>query len=147
MGIMWRTDLYQMKMNVFRTSAAYTTFNQWVFSVLAVKGLITVCFHTGSSKPVACTSSHEGRKIIQVVVPVHVDLLFTMLFTNSKFYLDFHSVRRTSGEWWEAEYPHNFFHMLPISGVPQADILYMLCCNQLEFQYSMMYFWEVCDPP
>ncbi|XP_021923999.1 GRAM domain-containing protein 1B-like isoform X2 [Zootermopsis nevadensis] len=50
----------------------------------------------GSSKLVACTSSHEGRKIIRIIVPIHVDLLFTMLFTNSKFYLDFHSARRTS---------------------------------------------------
>ncbi|XP_069702511.1 protein Aster-B-like isoform X3 [Periplaneta americana] len=51
---------------------------------------------TLGSKPVVCTSSHEGRKIIRATIPIHIDLLFTMLFTNSKFYLDFHSVRRTS---------------------------------------------------
>jgi hypothetical protein len=57
------------------------------------------CFHAGAPKPLVCASPHEGRRLIRFIVPIQIDLLFTMLFTNSKFFLDFHSVRRTSGEY------------------------------------------------
>jgi hypothetical protein len=30
------------------------------------------------------------------VVPIHIDQLFTLLFTSSKFYLDFHASRKTT---------------------------------------------------
>lgn len=30
------------------------------------------------------------------VVPIHIDQLFTLLFTSSKFYLDFHAARKTT---------------------------------------------------
>ncbi|XP_072390638.1 protein Aster-B isoform X2 [Diabrotica undecimpunctata] len=43
-----------------------------------------------------CTSSHEGRQMWNEVFPIHVDQLFTLLFTSSKFYLDFHAARKTT---------------------------------------------------
>ncbi|KAJ9588882.1 hypothetical protein L9F63_017822 [Diploptera punctata] len=51
---------------------------------------------SGGCKPAVCSSPHEGRKIIRAIIPIHIDLLFTLLFTNSKFLLDFYAVRRTT---------------------------------------------------
>ncbi|XP_046387385.1 protein Aster-B-like isoform X2 [Ischnura elegans] len=42
-----------------------------------------------------CSSPHEGRQLVSVILPIHVDQLFMLLFTTSKFYLDFHAQRRT----------------------------------------------------
>lgn len=44
-----------------------------------------------------CTSLHEGRQINKTTLPMHIDQLFTLLFTNSKFFLDFHTARKTTG--------------------------------------------------
>ena len=43
-------------------------------------------------------SSIEGRELVSEAYPVSVDQLFTLLFTNSKFYLDFHANRKTFGK-------------------------------------------------
>lgn len=43
-----------------------------------------------------CTSPHEGRQLVNTTLPIHIDQLFTLLFTNSKFFLDFHSARKTT---------------------------------------------------
>ncbi|GAB1866298.1 GRAM domain-containing protein 1C [Camponotus japonicus] len=43
-----------------------------------------------------CTSLHEGRQINKTTLPMHIDQLFTLLFTNSKFFLDFHTARKTT---------------------------------------------------
>ena len=43
-------------------------------------------------------ASVEGRELVNEVYPVSVDQLFTLLFTNSKFYLDFHANRKTFGK-------------------------------------------------
>ncbi|VEN45147.1 unnamed protein product [Callosobruchus maculatus] len=43
-----------------------------------------------------CTSIHDGRQVLSEVVPIHIDQLFTLLFTSSKFYLDFHAARKTT---------------------------------------------------
>ncbi|KAK9871360.1 hypothetical protein WA026_011625 [Henosepilachna vigintioctopunctata] len=43
-----------------------------------------------------CDYSHEGRQLLDEVLPIHVDQLFTLLFTSSKFYLDFHACRKTT---------------------------------------------------
>ncbi|KAJ8934330.1 hypothetical protein NQ314_013371, partial [Rhamnusium bicolor] len=45
---------------------------------------------------VRCTCAHEGRQLMNEVVPIHIDQLFTLLFTSSKFYLDFHAARKTT---------------------------------------------------
>ncbi|XP_026274590.1 protein Aster-B isoform X3 [Frankliniella occidentalis] len=42
-----------------------------------------------------CTSQHDGRQMLQVVLPVSVDQLFTLFFTNSKFFVDFHVARNS----------------------------------------------------
>ncbi|XP_018305385.1 GRAM domain-containing protein 1B isoform X1 [Mycetomoellerius zeteki] len=43
-----------------------------------------------------CTSLHEGRQINKATLPIYIDQLFTLLFTNSKFFLDFHTSRKTT---------------------------------------------------
>lgn len=48
------------------------------------------------SDAVPCSSNHEGRQVLNETFPMNVDQLFTLLFTNSKFFLDFHASRRTS---------------------------------------------------
>ncbi|CAG9858589.1 unnamed protein product [Phyllotreta striolata] len=49
-----------------------------------------------SSAKAQCTCPHVGRKVLDEVFPIHVDQLFTLLFTSSKFYLDFHAARKTT---------------------------------------------------
>lgn len=44
-----------------------------------------------------CTALHEGRQINKATLSMHIDHLFTLLFTNSKFFLDFHTSRKTTG--------------------------------------------------
>ncbi|XP_060524712.1 protein Aster-B-like isoform X2 [Cylas formicarius] len=43
-----------------------------------------------------CTNSHEGKVLLDETLPIHVDQLFTLLFTSSKFYLDFHASKKTT---------------------------------------------------
>ncbi|XP_057338129.1 protein Aster-B-like [Microplitis mediator] len=43
-----------------------------------------------------CTAPHDGRQITNIVLPIHIDQLFTLLFTSSKFFLDFHTARKTT---------------------------------------------------
>ncbi|CAH1975809.1 unnamed protein product [Acanthoscelides obtectus] len=43
-----------------------------------------------------CTNIHDARNIMSEVVPIPIDQLFTLLFTSSKFYLDFHAARKTT---------------------------------------------------
>ncbi|KAF5288676.1 hypothetical protein FQA39_LY15318 [Lamprigera yunnana] len=43
-----------------------------------------------------CTSSHEGKELLNEIVTMHVDQLFTLLFTSSKFFLDLHASRKTT---------------------------------------------------
>ncbi|KAF2903329.1 hypothetical protein ILUMI_02855 [Ignelater luminosus] len=47
-------------------------------------------------KSASCTAPHEGRQVMNEVIPMHVDQLFTLLFTSSKFFLDFHASRKTT---------------------------------------------------
>ncbi|CAH1173491.1 unnamed protein product [Phaedon cochleariae] len=46
--------------------------------------------------PPRCTCPHEGRHLAEEIIPMHVDQLFTLLFTGSKFFLDFHAARKTT---------------------------------------------------
>ncbi|XP_074033206.1 GRAM domain containing 1B isoform X2 [Leptinotarsa decemlineata] len=43
-----------------------------------------------------CPNPHEGRVLIDEIYPIHIDQLFTLLFTSSKFYLNFHALRKTT---------------------------------------------------
>ncbi|KAF3428069.1 hypothetical protein E2986_09009 [Frieseomelitta varia] len=61
----------------------------------------------GVRSSVVCTSPHEGRQISKATLPIHIDQLFTLLFTNSKFFLDFQTARKTTdlvqSEWTQNE--------------------------------------------
>ncbi|XP_029407444.2 protein Aster-B isoform X3 [Bactrocera dorsalis] len=50
-----------------------------------------------------CTSAHEGRQLVHTILPINVDTLFNLLFSKSKFLMDFHAMRKTEnmsfGEW------------------------------------------------
>lgn len=48
------------------------------------------------NRNVSCTSAHEGRQLLDATLPINVDQLFTLLFTTSKFYLDFNASRKTT---------------------------------------------------
>ena len=43
-------------------------------------------------------STQEGREIVSQVFPVSVDVLFSLLFNDSKFYNDFQESRKTFGK-------------------------------------------------
>ena len=45
----------------------------------------------------------DGREMASEVFNVDVDTLFTLLFTNSKFYADFNAMRKTFGETMRGE--------------------------------------------
>ncbi|XP_050300995.1 protein Aster-B-like [Anthonomus grandis grandis] len=45
---------------------------------------------------IECPASHEGRVLLNEIYPIHIDQLFTLLFTSSKFYIDFHASQKTS---------------------------------------------------
>ncbi len=42
-------------------------------------------------------ADHEGREFLNMVVPMSVDQLFILLFTDSKFFKDFQKNRRATG--------------------------------------------------
>uniref|UniRef100_W8BD66 GRAM domain-containing protein 1B n=3 Tax=Ceratitis capitata TaxID=7213 RepID=W8BD66_CERCA len=50
-----------------------------------------------------CTSTHEGRQLVHTILPINVDTLFNLLFSKSKFFLEFHATRKTEnmsfGDW------------------------------------------------
>lgn len=43
-----------------------------------------------------CTSMHEGRQVVHTILPINVDSLKTLLFSKSKFFAEFHSMRKTT---------------------------------------------------
>ncbi|XP_055304649.1 protein Aster-B-like isoform X2 [Sitodiplosis mosellana] len=43
-----------------------------------------------------CSSDHEGRQLVHTILPINVDSLLTMLFSKSKFFAEFHSMRKTT---------------------------------------------------
>lgn len=50
-----------------------------------------------------CDSMHEGRQLVHTILPINVDTLFQLLFSKSKFLVEFHNNRKTTnmvhGEW------------------------------------------------
>ncbi|CAB3365406.1 Hypothetical predicted protein [Cloeon dipterum] len=42
-----------------------------------------------------CPNPHEGRDLLDVVFPIPVDQLFSLLFTTSTFFVAFHTTRKT----------------------------------------------------
>lgn len=43
-----------------------------------------------------CTSMHEGRQFVHTILPINVDTLSSLLFSKSKFLVDFHNIRKTT---------------------------------------------------
>lgn len=43
-----------------------------------------------------CNSMHEGRQLVHTILPINVDTLFSLLFSKSRFLVDFHNVRKTT---------------------------------------------------
>lgn len=43
-----------------------------------------------------CTSLHEGRQLVQTILPINVDNLMLLLFSKSQFLEDFHINRKTT---------------------------------------------------
>lgn len=54
-----------------------------------------------------CTSMHEGRQLVHTILPINVDNLMTLLFSKSKFFVEFHNVRKSTnviyGDWIEQQ--------------------------------------------
>nr|CAD7429398.1 unnamed protein product [Timema monikensis] len=76
--------------------------------------------HGGKGEAVVCSSQHEGRKIVRSIFPVHIDQLFTLLFTSSKFFLDFHTIRRTSGT--AAKLDRTYMNLSPWQQSPDSGL-------------------------
>lgn len=52
----------------------------------------------GGDEAVQCPVMHEGREMVNMTMPMSVDELFTLLFTNSSFYIDFiQTTRKCTG--------------------------------------------------
>lgn len=43
-----------------------------------------------------CTSMHEGRQVVHTILPINVDNLMNLLFSKSKFFAEFHKMRKTT---------------------------------------------------
>ncbi|CAG0897316.1 unnamed protein product, partial [Darwinula stevensoni] len=60
-----------------------------------------------SAEPLRCSSNHEGKELMNIVLPVSVDTAFNLLFTASKFNLDFLALQKTYdinlGQWKEGK--------------------------------------------
>ncbi|XP_046387922.1 protein Aster-B [Ischnura elegans] len=50
----------------------------------------------GDEKSFSCTSPHDGRQLVNLDLNIHVHQLFTMVFTQSNFYHNFHAARKTT---------------------------------------------------
>lgn len=62
--------------------------------ILIIK-IVFCSFGADLHKPL-CTNPHDGKKFLSVDFHVHIDQLFTMLFTNSKFYIELLAMRKTT---------------------------------------------------
>ncbi len=52
-----------------------------------------------SDETIQCPLPHEGREMVNMAMPMSVDELFTLLFTNSSFYIDFiQTTRKCTGQ-------------------------------------------------
>lgn len=50
-----------------------------------------------------CNSMHEGRQLVHTILPLNIETVFGLLFHKSKFFSEFHRMRKTTnlvqGEW------------------------------------------------
>lgn len=54
-------------------------------------------FNCVEDSVILCTSPHEGRKIVETILPINIDVLFNLLFSKSTFYTEFHRKRKSNG--------------------------------------------------
>jgi hypothetical protein len=56
---------------------------------------------------VECNSMHEGRQLVHTILPLNIETVFGLLFHKSKFFSEFHKMRKTEnlvqGEWEDQE--------------------------------------------
>lgn len=54
-----------------------------------------------------CNSMHEGRQLVHTILPLNIETVFGLLFHKSKFFSEFHRMRKTTnlvqGEWEDQE--------------------------------------------
>ncbi|KAG5679735.1 hypothetical protein PVAND_009279 [Polypedilum vanderplanki] len=54
-----------------------------------------------------CNSMHEGRQLVHTILPLSIDTVFGLLFHKSKFFTEFHKMRKTEnlvqGDWEDQE--------------------------------------------
>lgn len=54
-----------------------------------------------------CDSMHEGRQLVHCILPLSIETLFGLMFGNSKFFSEFHKMRKTTnleqGTWEDME--------------------------------------------
>lgn len=54
-----------------------------------------------------CDSMHEGRQLVHCILPLSIETLFSLMFQKSKFFSEFHRMRKTTnleqGEWEDTE--------------------------------------------
>lgn len=70
--------------------------NQINFFSIASRNKMNIYSYFRPIQNIQCNVPHEGKHLLDVVVPIYIDQLFTLLFTSSKFYLDFHAARKTT---------------------------------------------------
>ena len=87
----------------------------------------------------AWRSSVEGRDMITQAFPISVDDLFTQLFTNSKFYIDFHTLRKSFGEFFSF-FPYDEILNLYKVGVVKK-VHYGCCCHGCCATSSKLLLW------
>lgn len=71
-----------------------------------------------------CTELHEGKQLLNEVFTIHIDQLFTLLFTSSKFFLDFHAARKTT-DMTQTAWSHN-----PIDNTKSRVVNLTVALNQ-----------------
>lgn len=54
-----------------------------------------------------CDSLHEGRQLVHCILPLSIETLFSLMFQKSKFFSEFHKMRKTTnleqGDWEDME--------------------------------------------
>lgn len=59
----------------------------------------------------------EGKEMVDETFPVDVDNAFTMLFTNSKFFMDFQKERKSTGETGKSKSNQNKTYVVVSEGL------------------------------
>lgn len=59
------------------------------------------------SNTAECSSMHDGRELVHTILPINVDNMLTLLFSSSKFFTEFHVMRKSTNmvlrDWIDCE--------------------------------------------